>query len=271
MDGHEFDDLVRHLGTARLTRVRMLRGLAAGALASVIGTKVGVDQVAQAQGGQCRGEGVNCEGGGQVCCPGTVCNGLENPTKCRVCGGPGQLCCAGGTCTATTDVCLPSGTCGPAVTTPCGQAGEACCPPNGACVSPLICQGDICQAGAACGAQGQACCAGGLCATGFTCSNGTCQPFSISGGGSGGSVSVFRCGSNAECAARSAAAPFCDTANGQCFGIRGLNCKSGESPQQCCNRSVKKGCNRKQQSHHAKKNCLKKGKKRCRNLLAGVV
>jgi hypothetical protein len=34
---------------------------------------------------------------------------------------------------------------------------------------------------------------------------------------------------------------------------------------------VKKGCKRKQQTSHAKKNCLKKGKKRCTALLAGVV
>ena len=75
------------------------------------------------------------------------------------------------------------------------------------------------------------------------------------------------CTSDAEC---TLVAPFCDVANGRCFSI-GINCKSGDRPQRCCRRAVKKGCDRKQQSNHAKKNCLKKGKNRCNRLLAGLV
>ena len=100
----------------------------------------------------------------------------------------------------------------------------------------------------------------------MSCQNGTCQP---TPGGGCGSVTTFRCTTNADCV--QSTAPFCDTATGTCFGVRGLNCKSGETPQQCCNRSVKKGCSRKQQSAHARKNCKKKGKKRCNALLAGIV
>ena len=204
MDGQRFDDLVKRLCSRRLSRVNMLRGLAAGAMAAATGAKVGADQVATGQVTQeappCRGAGSNCEGGGQTCCAGLVCNGGENPTKCRPCGAEGQLCCPGFTCPA-----------------------------------PLICVGNACVQ------QG----AGG-------------------GGGAGGGVAV-RCTSNADCPGG-----FCNTTTGQCFVIQGLNCRSGETPAQCCNRSVKKGCKRKQQTAHARENCLRKGKKRCRSLLAGI-
>ncbi len=270
MDGQRFDDLVKQLCSKRLSRVNVLRGVAAGVLAAATGAKVSAAQVIQAP--PCRDEGSNCEGGGQTCCAGLVCNGLENPTKCRVCGGSGQFCCTTDpACNTPGEICLPSGTCGPANTPPCGAANQICCPPNNACVAPLICQGGTCQPGAACGAQGQACCPGNLCSTGLTCSNGTCQPISGGGGGGGGGGAAFSCTSNAQCAALSSTAPFCNTSTGTCFGLQGLQCKSGELPAQCCNRSVKKGCNRKQQTAHARKNCLKKGKKRCKALLAGIV
>ena len=87
MDGQRFDDLVKQFGTTRLTRVSVIRGLAAGALAAVTGVKAGSERTVEAQGSTCRGEGVICEGGAQVCCANLVCNGLENPTRCRACGG----------------------------------------------------------------------------------------------------------------------------------------------------------------------------------------
>jgi hypothetical protein len=180
--------------------------LAAGALASVVSTKAGVEQVAQAQ-ASCRAEGVICEGGSQVCCAGLVCNGSENPTRCRLCGALGQLCCTNGVCN-----------------------------------------------------------------TGFTCVNGTCQAAAGGGGGgAGGGGAAFRCTTNAECSARNGSvAPFCNVNTGVCVALQGLNCKSGQTPQQCCNRSVRKGCKGKQQSSKHRRNCLQRGKKRCKRLLAGI-
>jgi hypothetical protein len=212
MDGERFDDLVRRLSTTRLSRSRALRGVAGGVTALLTGAALGSTETAararvrserrtvRAQ-AQCKGEGENCEGGPEKCCGGLVCNGFENPTKCRLCGLEGQLCCAGFTCTA-----------------------------------PFFCANNTCVAG------------GGF------------------GGGGGGGAGLVRCTSDAQCPGG-----FCNLSTGQCFVIQGLSCKSGETPQQCCNRSVKKGCQRKQQTNHAKKNCLKKGKRRCRSLLAGIV
>ena len=204
MDGDRFDDLIRRVYTSRLSRVNALRGVAAGVAAVLAGGALGTKETeakarVRAQAPQCRGEGEGCEGGAEKCCPGTVCNGLENPTKCRVCGLEGQLCCTGTTCTA-----------------------------------PFICVNNTCVVN--------------------------------TGGGGGGGAGVVTCTSDADCPGG-----FCNLSTGQCFVIQGLNCRSGETPQQCCNRSVKKGCNRKQQTQHAKRNCLKKGKKRCKNLLAGIV
>jgi hypothetical protein len=201
MDGERFDDLIRRLYTARLSRVNALRGVAGGVAAVLTGAALGSTATAararvRAQ-AQCRGEGQICEGGAEKCCGGLVCNGLENPTRCRLCGLEGQLCCAGAACTP-----------------------------------PFVCVGNTC----------------------------------VAGGGAGGGAGLFRCTSDAQCPGG-----FCNLSTGQCFVIRGLSCKSGETPEQCCNRSVKKGCQRKQQTNHAKKNCLRRGKKRCRSLLAGIV
>jgi hypothetical protein len=57
--------------------------------------------------------------------------------------------------------------------------------------------------------------------------------------------------------------------NGQCIAFA-IKCRSGETAEQCCFRSVKAGCKRKQSTKHAKKNCRRKGKKNCNALLAGV-
>ena len=120
LDGQRFDDLVKRFGTTRLTRVSVIRGVAAGALAAVTGVKAGSDRTVEAQGSSCRGEGVNCEGGAQVCCAGLVCNGLENPTSAASAAGRVSSA-ARGVGAPPPQVCLPSGTCGPAVTTPCGR------------------------------------------------------------------------------------------------------------------------------------------------------
>ena len=225
MHGKRFDDFVKQIGTARLTRVRVIRGFAAAAVAALSDAVIEADQTVSAQDGTCTAEGDICEvGGGEPCClgecicPGMACNQRDNPARCRACGGSGQFCCT--------------------MTTPCIVPGETCLP-NGTCG---VAQGD--------GGDG-----------------GTVPP--PSGGGAG--IVIFLppsgCTSDAQC---TLVAPFCDVANGRCFSI-GIRCKSGDSPQRCCRRAVEKGCNRKQQSHHAKKKCLKKGKQTCNRLLAGLV
>ena len=146
MDGERFDRLTKQLSTRRLTRLSVIRGLAVGAAAAFTGTTISTDR-AMAQ--QCKREGQNCEGGPEKCCPGTVCNGGENPTKCRACGGSGQFCCVSTTpCTAPGETCLPGGICGPA---PCGGTGEPCCETGDECTEP----GDICLSNDTCGPAGQ--------------------------------------------------------------------------------------------------------------------
>jgi len=222
--GKRFDDLVKQIGTARLTRVSVIRGFAAAAVAALSGPVIDADRTVSAQ--ECTAEGDICEvGGGEQCCPGMecicpgmACNQRDNPARCRACGGSGQLCCT--------------------TTTPCIVPGETCLP-NGTCG---VAQGD--------GGDG-----------------GTVPPPSGGGAGTVTFLPPSGCTSDAQC---TLVAPFCDVANGRCFSI-GINCKSGENPERCCRRAVKKGCNRKQQSNRAKKNCLKKGKKTCNKLLAGLV
>src|SRR5215212_8251473 len=102
--------------------------------------------------------------------------------------------------------------------------------------------GGTCQP---CGVEGGICCGGTACNTGFQCVGGTCV-----------SLPATVCTTEADCPAGSVCV------DGTCVSF-GLACKSGETAQQCCNRSVKKGCKRKQQTAHAHKNCLKEGKKRC--------
>lgn len=199
--------------------------------------------------GTCVPNKPNCGAEGQVCCEsGDPCQGglacqegiCEPP-----CGDAGETCCAGDTCGAGLE--CEGGFC----VVPCGAQDEICCS-NDACGPNLTCTGEsgTCQA---CGGDGEICCAGTACDAPLQCISGTCT--SLAPGGN--------CTSDADCPAGSVCS------NGTCVSF-GLACKSGETALACCNRSVKKGCKRKQQSAHARRNCLKKGKKRCRLLLAGV-
>jgi hypothetical protein len=146
----------------------------------------------------------------------------------------------------------------------CRSVGQTCEGSN-----PNCCPGTVCSVAqnptvcVTCGAATQPCCAGFTCSEGLVCQNDVCVAGGAGGGG-GGAGSA--CTSNANCPA---AAPFCDLASGFCFSI-GLSCKTGETPEACCRRTVKKSCARKQTSKHAKQNCLKRGKKRCTNLLRGI-
>ena len=67
MDGERFDAFVKQVFARKLTRVSVLRGVAAGAVASVAGAAFGSGRTALAQTGQCREEGDICEGGSQEC------------------------------------------------------------------------------------------------------------------------------------------------------------------------------------------------------------
>jgi hypothetical protein len=201
------------------------------------------------QNGACVPDNPTCGAQGQPCCDGgEPCQGglsCQGGTCQPACGEAGQVCCAEETCGAGLE--CQGGYCVP----PCGGETEICCG-NDACGPKLTCTGNpgTCEP---CGGDGQICCAGTACDAPFQCVNGTCVSFQPGG----------ICATDADCPAGSVCI------DGTCVSF-GLTCKSGETAMQCCVRSVKKGCKRKQQSKHARKNCLKKGKRRCNALLSGV-
>ena len=102
---------------------------------------------------QCRGEGQICEGGAEKCCGGLVCNGLENPTRCRACGLKGQLCCAGPACTAPF-VCV-NNTC---VVDTGGGGGGGGGAVVGRCTSDADCPGGFCNTHNRCSASASRAC-----------------------------------------------------------------------------------------------------------------
>ncbi len=191
----------------------------------------------------------DCGAQGQACCSsGSPCQGdltCQSGTCQPACGAAGQICCSGNTCSSGLE--CQGGFC----VVPCGGSSQICCA-NNACGPNLTCTGDParCQP---CGAETQICCAGNACNAPLLCAGGVCQP-GVPGGG---------CTTDDQCPAGS----VCDS--GTCVSFGG-GCQSGETPFQCCIRSVKKGCTRKQQSGHARKNCLRKGKRRCNELLGST-
>lgn len=222
----------------------------------------------------CRPNNPECGGEGQACCTdGRACHGdlvCAGDTCVVPCGAAGEICCAGNTCDG--DLLCTGGFCVPR----CGEQGQACCA-NGACTSGLVCNSanNTCET---CGHEDEICCANDSCLSGLTCDDATtCQRCGSEGelccGGTACNAGFVCVGTTCQ-----ASAPQGCTTDEQCpEGSRcidgtcvafGLKCRTGETPQHCCNRSVKKGCKRKQQSAHARKNCLRKGKKRCKRLLA---
>src|SRR5829696_3628224 len=155
MEDQRFDDLVKRLCTTRLTRMSVLRGLAAGAVAAVAGVKVGAGRSVSAAAGTCRNLGHPCEGN-QDCCAGIEFCDVTGPGNAKRC-----------------------------VSTPnCGGLSEACCAEN-TCDLGLECNGTICvDPDTECGAIGQQCCDGtgsdpNFCDPGGVCDetqgpNGTC-------------------------------------------------------------------------------------------------
>src|SRR5215203_4935753 len=89
MDGENFDDLLKKVCTTRLTRLGMLRGLAAGAVAALAGSAVGSDDAVAGKGG---GKGKKGGGGGK----GKKRNRTRLAQGDSVCGpdaGPGSKVC----------------------------------------------------------------------------------------------------------------------------------------------------------------------------------
>jgi len=212
------------------------------------------------------------------CLPGEVCeNGLCIVKPCSTnedcpdgsicvegvcvpvtpCGALNETCCAGNPKCDSADLTCVNNTCVP-VTPPCGALNEVCCAGNPKCDSAdLTCVNNTCvlTPPVECGGLNETCCANEpRCDVGTTCVNNTCVL-----------TPAAPCTDSTQCPAGS----VCNTTTGQCI-VLGLVCKSGETAQQCCIRSVKKGCKRKQQSAHARKTCLKRGKRRCNSLLGGV-
>ncbi len=70
----------------------------------------------------------------------------------------------------TARICVPTST----TSTTCGAAGQSCCA-GSVCATGLACNAGVCAAPVACGGAGQACCTGNACSAGLTCSSGVCN------------------------------------------------------------------------------------------------
>lgn len=70
----------------------------------------------------------------------------------------------------TARICVPTST----TSTTCGAAGQSCCA-GSVCATGLACNAGVCAAPVACGAAGQACCTGNACGAGLTCNAGVCN------------------------------------------------------------------------------------------------
>ena len=161
MDEKRFDELVKQLCTTRLTRVSMIRGLAAGAVAALTGAAVSPGHTVAAPDKPCGVAGDKCEGSSQTCCAGFICDPRGGPaTVCVACGDEGDVCCAQGGCLDPFE-CIG----GECVIPPgqCGGTGELCCQPNDTCIGQRICINGEC---AVCGTIGEPCCAGDVCTQG---------------------------------------------------------------------------------------------------------
>lgn len=66
-------------------------------------------------------------------------------------------------------ICVPTST----VSAACGAAGQSCCA-GSVCATGLACNAGVCAAPVACGAAGQACCVGNVCNGGLACNGGAC-------------------------------------------------------------------------------------------------
>ena len=147
-----------------------------------------------------------------VCFPGctssTMCGAAPTcDARGFCCGVPGFVCCENSTCQAG-NTCT-SGSCQAAAA--CGNAGQACCGTAPACLGQTVCQSGTCTA---CGALNQACCASNVCSQG-TCMSGTCQ------------TTATQTGVGTACAS------FSTCAGGSCFTQSGTQYQGGYCSQEC--------------------------------------
>jgi len=112
MDGSKFDQLIKQLGTTRLTRLTALRGLAVGALAATIGLAEPDDAEARKKCGQCRKKKRKKTKSGKVR---IRCKPKANGTLCSL-AGVASATCQQGSCvaglapvTTTTTTTVPVG------------------------------------------------------------------------------------------------------------------------------------------------------------------
>jgi hypothetical protein len=152
MDGSSFDQLIKQLGTTRVTRLTALRGLAVGAVAAAIGIAAPdeVDAKCKKNCAQCLKKVKKKTKSGKVRCR---CRAKANGTACSIPGATTATTCLNGTCVAAatpTPLPPPGFNC---TTAGCVgvNAGLVCNTTTGACVT--------CQTFADCGAL-QACFSG---------------------------------------------------------------------------------------------------------------
>ncbi len=167
MDGQRFDELTKSLARGT-SRRRMLKGLAGGAMAVLLGR--GVRDVAAGGTFTC-GAGVGACPSGLICCSGSCKNLRTDPNNCGRCG---RVCstnlCNAGRCVAScpSGFLISSGTC--VRTCPmgetacdgqcrdlttdvnnCGGCGTVCASQNS---SEICCEGICCAPGLLCGTAG---------------------------------------------------------------------------------------------------------------------
>ena len=81
MDGTKFDQLIKQLGTTRITRLTALRGLAVGSLATAIGSADPDDAAAKGRKcGQCKKSQCHPKNGKKRC----RCKKKANGTLCSI-------------------------------------------------------------------------------------------------------------------------------------------------------------------------------------------
>src|SRR5215217_2451203 len=99
MDGSRFDQLIKQLGTTRITRLTALRGLAVGAVAAAMGFAAPDEAEAKCKKtcDQCQKKVRHKSKSGKVRCR---CKAKANGTQCSIPGATTATTCLNGTCVA---------------------------------------------------------------------------------------------------------------------------------------------------------------------------
>jgi hypothetical protein len=145
MDAIRFDQLIKRIGTTRISRFTALRGLAVGALAATIGLADPDDAAAKCKKkcGQCQKKTRKKTKSGKVRCR---CKPKANGTLCSIPGATTTTTCLNGTCVAAA---------GPVVE----------CQNNAGCTAGRVCENNRCVD----------CTSTAQCSGNLTCINGRCQ------------------------------------------------------------------------------------------------